>query len=186
MIAFKDDLPLVRFSPEEVGAFRRDWLLRSLAFAARRAGYDQWWLAEHVAESVTSYLRSNYDGPVVTLPRLEKAVRSALQAIGYGEVATSFALEPPFALIDLSEIAEKAGHGYELMFFELLSRDLQDALRNGRTYIEISGVAECVKALRARKNWSARCSTLRAEIVTFARQRIEEEHPDRDIALTVT
>ena len=186
MIAFKDGMPLVRFSPEEVGPFRQDWLLRSLAFAARRAGYEHWWLADHVAESVANFLKTQFEGNVVTVPRLEKAVRSALQAIGYGEVATSFALEPPFAHIDLSEIAQKAGHGYELMFFELLSRDLLHALRSGRTYIEISGVAESVKTLKARKHWSARCSTLRAEIVTFARERIAKQRLDRDIAITVT
>lgn len=186
MIALKDDLPLVRFSSEEVGAFRRDWLLRSLAFAARRAGYDQWWLAEHVAESVTIYLRSQFDDNVVTLPRLEKAVRSALHAIGYGEVATIFELEPPFAHIDLSQVAHEAGHGYELMFFEILARNLQNALREGRTYIEVCGLAQCVKSLRARKNWSIHCSTLQAEIVTFARQQIVKDRAPRDIALTIT
>ena len=31
-------------------AFERAWLLRSLAAAARKAGYQQWWLATHVRE----------------------------------------------------------------------------------------------------------------------------------------
>ncbi len=38
MIALADGLPLVRFDSGEVSAFRRDWLLRSLARAAERAG----------------------------------------------------------------------------------------------------------------------------------------------------
>src|SRR5580692_9978423 len=75
MIALKDNLPLVEFDSGHVVAFQRDWLLRSLSQAARKAGYQKWWLAEHVAESVTAYLMHN-DETVITVPRLAESVQS--------------------------------------------------------------------------------------------------------------
>ncbi len=181
MIALKDDLPFVRYAGGEVEAFRPDWLLRSLAIAARRAGYEQWWLAEHIAESITCYLRLNCRESVVPLARLENAVRSALQAIGYGEVATRFVPEPPFAQIDLPTVAARAGSGYELVFFRLLAAELDDVLRSRRTFIELNGLSDCVKALQVKKIWCQSCATLCDEIVAFIRGKIEAIQPERNI-----
>src|SRR4051812_47612579 len=56
MIALKDNLPVIQLASGQVIAFEREWLVRSLARAAARAGYAKWWLAGHVAESVATYL----------------------------------------------------------------------------------------------------------------------------------
>ena len=186
MIALRDDLPLVQYAGGEVEAFRRDWLLRSLAIAARRAGYERWWLAEHVVESITCFLRLNCRGIVVPLAKLENVVRSALQAIGYSEVATRFVPEPPIAQIDLPAIAAQAGNGYELTFFRLLAEEIDDVLRSQRTFIEMSGLSHCVKALRAKKVWCKSCATLREEIVMFTRRRLEVVQSSRDILFMLT
>ena len=93
--------------------------MRSLVQAAQKAGYPQWWLAEQVAESVTCYLRSRFDDPVVALPKLTKAVQAVLQVIGYAEVAKHFVPGPPPVKISLPEIVREAGPGYELAFFGL-------------------------------------------------------------------
>ena len=52
---------------------------------------------------------------------------SALQAIGYAEIALRLdAVVPPFEL-SLSDLAEEAGPGYELAFFRLLKERIQPA-----------------------------------------------------------
>src|SRR4051794_37649474 len=107
MIAFRDELPLIQLRDGQAVAFERDWLIRSLARAALSAGYQQWWLAEHVAESVTVYLRQRADTTVLPVETMADAVRSALRVIGYGEIADRFQAGRPKARISLLELAHR-------------------------------------------------------------------------------
>jgi len=172
MIAPRDEMPLVQFEGGEVSAFDAGWLTRRLVQAAEKAGYPQWWLAEHVAASVSNYLRYRYTGNVLTAPRLADAVSSALQVIGYAEVARHFEAGPPPARISLLELAKKAGTGYELAFFELLARSMHQLLAARASYFELFDLELCVKELRARKIWARDCHALREEIVTFLRDQL--------------
>jgi hypothetical protein len=172
MIALRDELPLVRFHDGQVAVFERDWLVRRLVEAAEKAGYPQWWLAPHVAESLTTFLRQRFAGNVVAVPRLAQAVQSMLQVIGYAEVASHFDPGPPPIKISLLDLARKAGAGYELAFFDLLGRDMQQVLDTKATYFELFDLDRCVKRLRAKKIWSRDCESLRAEIITFLRERV--------------
>ena len=92
--------------------------------------------------------------------------------IGYAEVATHFDPGPPPIKISLLDLARKAGDGYELAFFDLLERDMQQVLATRATYFELFDLDRCVKGLRAKKIWSRDCATLRAEIITFLRERV--------------
>jgi hypothetical protein len=171
MIAFKDGLPVIQMANGRAVAFERDWLVRSLATAAERAGYGKWWLAEHVAESVTSYLRDQKEITVLPVEQLTTAVRSVLQVIGYGEVGQYFEPGPPKVWLSLVELAREAGAGYELAFFEQLRRRLGELFEEGSPHFELLGLESCVKLLRGRKVWCRDCDALRAEIVHFARQQ---------------
>ncbi len=178
MIAPRDEMPLVQFAGGEVSAFDAGWLTRRLVCAAAKAGYPHWWLAEHVSASVSNYLRYRYEGNVLTAPRLADAVASALQVIGYAEVATHFEPGPPPARISLLEVAKRAGNGYELAFFELLSREMHQLLANRAGYFELFDLELCVKELRARKIWARDCEALREDIIAFLRNQIKEAaHP---------
>jgi hypothetical protein len=178
MIAPREELPLVQFEGGEVSAFDPVWLTRRLVRAAEKAGYPQWWLAEHVSASVSNYLRYRYMENVLTAPRLTDAVNSALQVIGYAEVARHFEAGPPPARISLLELAKKAGSGYELAFFELLGRGMQQLLTTRTAYFELFDLELCVKELRARKVWARDCHALREEIVNFLRDQLAgSSHP---------
>ena len=174
MIALRDELPLVQFGDGQIAAFEPEWLVRRVSEAAHKAGYSQWWLAEHVAKSVATYLRQRFAGNVVTLPRLAGAVQSILQVIGYGEVANYFEAGPPPIKISLLELARNAGSGYELAFFELLGRTVNRVLATEATYFELVELERCVKKLRSKKIWSRDCQSLRTEIITFLREQIEQ------------
>jgi hypothetical protein len=171
MIAFRDDLPLVQLANGQAVAFERSWLLRALADAARKAGYAQWWLAEHVAESVTTFLRDQRELNVLPVERLTKAVQSVLQVIGYSEVGRHFVAGRPTVEISLLELAQEAGAGYELAFFDRLRRKLDQVIREQPEHFALSGLEACVKLLRHRKTWSRDCDALRTEIVSFAREQ---------------
>lgn len=171
MIAFYDHLPLVRLEDGRCVAFDRDWLVRSLSRAARKAGFAQWWLASHVAESVTQFLRDQSELNVMPVERLTTAVQSVLQVIGYAEVGRFFEAGRPLAQVSLVELAREAGTGYELAFFERLGRRILELVEEEHCDFELYGLEPCVKLLRARKAWSRDCDALRAEIVSFARDQ---------------
>src|SRR3954464_6642219 len=105
MIALKDDLPLIQLQNGLSVNFDRAWLTRSLNRAAAKAGYHQWWLADHVAQSVTEYLRAQRDGNVLPIAQLNEAVRSVLEVIGYPEVGQHFVSGRPSVQLSLVEIA---------------------------------------------------------------------------------
>ena len=186
MIAFHDNLPVIELHNGQAVAFERDWLVRSLAQAALRAGYAKWWLAEHVAESVTAYFRDQQEMNVMPVGRLTAAVQSVLQVIGYAEVARHFAPAPPRVRISLVELARQAATGYELAFFELLGRRIQDVLQEKDCDFELIGIEPCVKLLRACRFWGRACERLRTEIVAFARDQTCAASPDRRITFSLT
>ena len=186
MIALKDDLPLVEFDGGQLVAFQPDWLIRSLRRAAQKAGYPQWWLAEHVAESVTTYLLDGFEATSLSVSRLSAEVQNVLQVIGYAEVAAQFVPEAPPAQLSLNEVAREAGSGYELAFFEILARRLQELLTPKTSRLELRDLERCVKLLRSRKVWSRDCDSLRAEIVSFVRDQAGAASGKRTFMLSLS
>lgn len=173
MIAFKNSLPVVRFDDGIVMNFESRWLLESLARAAERAGYQKWWLAEHVTQTVATYLRNDFDSNVVNLPQLRSAVQSVLQVIGYSDVANHFEPMPPPVRLSLARLAHEAGAGYELFFFRLLRDRLREIVDSRSIRVELFDLHPCVKLLRCAKNWRRDCAGLRSEIVRFVRGELD-------------
>ena len=169
MIAFRDDLPLILLDDRRAIAFDSEWLTRVLNVAANRAGYPNWWLAPHVAQSVHWWLKALNDRPTMPVHRFTRAVCEALSAIGYERIGDCFAAASPFARISLVEIAQQAGNGFELAFFASLERALREVFKAGAGYCELHSIEHCVKLLCHRRNWTSSCDQLRAEIVAFAR-----------------
>lgn len=185
MIALKDGLPVIEMPDGRAVAFEREWLVEALSRAADRAGYGKWWLAEHVAESVTTFLRDQKETNVVPVERLTMAVRSVLQVIGYGEVGQYFQPGPPKQRISLFQLAREAGAGYELAFFERLGRLLQELLAKSPAHFALVDLEPCVKLLSARKVWCRDCDALRAEIVSFTREQTGSAAVSRDISFSL-
>jgi len=186
MIAFHDNLPLVRFPGGETIGFDRSWMIQSLRRAADEAGYQEWWLAEHVTASVSVYLERDFDGPSVSTARLEQAVKSVLQVIGYADVASHFRSLPPPARLSLAQLAREAGCGYELMFFTLLQNRLRHMLETGAEHLEFEDLHPCVKMLRAAKNWRRDCHRLQHEIVDFVRGEINARSPGHLLSIQMS
>lgn len=169
MIALADNLPLVRLPDRRAVRYERAWLERAVAEAADRAGYARWWLAPHVAESVTCYLEREFEDNVIASQCLRTLVSSVLQVIGYPDVARGFRLPEPPLRISLAALAETAGSGFELAFFRELDRALGEALSGRTPRVELCDLAECVKRLRRTRSWRKDCAQLRGEIVAHVR-----------------
>lgn len=171
MIALRDCLPLIELPNGQAVCFEQDWLVRSLARAASKAGYSRWWLAEHVAESVTEYLRTQREINILPVDELSTAVKAALEVIGYREVAGHFEAGRPRVRVSLVELARDAGAGYELAFFELLTQRIRQLLAENVSDFEFVGLNSCVRRLSGMKSWSRSCETLRSEIIDFTRMQ---------------
>ncbi len=185
MIALRDSLPLLRQGENEYSSIRQDWLCACLYRAADKAGYSRWWLAEHVAATIVCYLSRTYEKNVILEMELREIILAALQAIGYAEVALRMeTVAPPFEL-SLSQIAEEAGPGYELAFFQLLQDRIQPALSERAANISVYGLQSCVRTLQSAKTWSRECSSLRSEIVNFLRGHLQRAELKTEIILTI-
>ena len=171
MINILDHPPLVEFPDGHLVPFERDWLEFSLREAARNAGCADGHFASHVAESVAHFLRQDYPAATVPSATLSHLVENSLRSIGFSEVAACFFLLPPPVRISLLEVAESAGHGFELHFFTLLARRLRTLLASGARQIACEDLRPCVKVLRQAKRWRNDCRGLNEEIVSFIRSQ---------------
>lgn len=186
MIALADNLPLVRLSDRRAVRFERRWIEKAVAEAAEAAGYRHWWLAPHVAESVTAYLEKEFDENVIAPQMLRTLVSSVLQVIGYPDVARGFRLPEPPLRISLATLAEEAGTGYELAFFRELDRTLRRALSSRAARVELCDLTDCVKRLRRARTWRKDCTTLRDEIVAHVRGQAIRLRRRRGLDLELT
>jgi len=185
MIALADGMPLVQLDDGRAVSFQRDWMVRALAKAALKAGYQKWWLAEYVTETVAAYLASHYKANAVSVARLSTLFADVLQVIGYSEILPYLVLGAPGERLNLVDLVREAGTGYELAFFHRLGDRLQSFIGGGTTDVDLVGLAPCVKQLRASKTWSRGCDALQEEIVSFVRTQTLAAPPEKEISVQV-
>lgn len=186
MIALRDNYPLVRFNDGTIMNYNRAWLNSAVIRAAESAGYKKWWLTAHVTESVSSFLRQEFDENTVSIARLEKAVQSVLQVIGYSDVARCFQTLPAPVRVSLLDIARNAGSGYELLFFELLRARIREIIDSSAHQVELFDLHDCVKVLRSAKVWRSDCTGLMGEIVSFIRAEVNMSRRASELNLQLT
>ena len=167
MIALLDGLPMVQLPDGRSVLYDKKWIISSLRNAAERVGLRNWWLSEHIAESVTLYLRRDFESNSVGIPSLESAVHEVLGTLGFPEIAGEFHLPEPPIHLSLAEIAREAGDGYELAFFGLLGDRLQRVAGSHTARLEIHDLSGCVRLMGKRRR---SLQILREEIVGFIRQ----------------
>ena len=172
MVAFKEEFPYLRCESGQLFEFDRDWLHAAITRAADQAGYPRWWLTDHVTESIAFYLRLRTDESVVAFSQLSQTVRYVLKVIGYKEIIPHFTPAPPPISISLIDIANEAGAGYELAFFDLLEKRINGLLDTGVENLKLCSLQGCVKHLRGVKVWTRACDILREEIVCFVREKL--------------
>jgi hypothetical protein len=172
MVAFKEEFPYLRCDSGQLFEFNRDWLHAAINRAADQAGYPSWWLTDHVTESIAFYLRLRNDENVVAFSQLAQTVQYVLKVIGYKEIIPYFTPAPPPISISLFEIAQEAGSGYELAFFDLLEKRISALVETGVDNLQLCSLQPCVKYLRCTKVWTRACDSLREEVVCFIREKL--------------
>jgi hypothetical protein len=170
MIALLDGMPMVQLPEGKSVLYDKTWIIAALRSAAERSGQRNWWLAEHIAESVTLYLRRDFESNSVGIPNLEAAVHEVLGTLGFPEIAEAFHLPEPPVHLSLTDLVREAGEGYELAFFDLLKGRLRRIAGSHAERLEIHDLTPCLRMLggkRGRRNYR---EGLRGEIVGFIRE----------------
>ena len=169
MIALRDGMPLIALPDGRSTSYDKRWIIASLRQAAEQAGHHRWWLAEHIAESVSVYLKRDCEENSVEVDSLQAAVLDVLQTLGFQDVAGYFKLPDPPVQLSLTELVREAGAGYELAFFGLLGDRLHRVTESHAMRLEIRDLSDCLRLL-GRKRHRLQREGLREEIVDFIRQ----------------
>ncbi len=187
MISLPQQLPMIQIGPGQVAACDPDWLQTTLRGTARSANVPDFF-ADDIVRGVVYFLRNSYRGTVIAVETLFDKIRASLNDVGLNEMSAKLATTPPPISISLTDIARRAGSGYELMFYQILARRFQTAADRGIEHLYCYGLRKCVKHLTGAKNWSPRCERLRREIEDFLNaqhQRAKAAKPDSPLAMAI-
>lgn len=180
MIALPTAMPFIRIGASSLALCQSDWLSEKLTTAADGTDVPTW-MAEDISRGVESFLTNHYKGTTIEPEELFGRIERTLSSLGLDHVAENIDKELPPVRISLSELARRAGAGYELAFFHLLDQQLKSAAIGGATSVELHGLKLCVRRLAASKRWSRRCEKLKGEITDFVdevRERVAKVRPD--------
>lgn len=166
MIALPQAMPFIRIGASSLALCQADWITETLTKAT--AGTDvPSWMAEDISKGVERFLTRHYCGTVIDSDELFDRIEKTLSNLGLSDVAENIDKTPPPVRVSLSELARRAGSGYELAFFRLLDEQLRSAASGGASRVECHGIRACVKKLSATKKWTRRCDQLHSEIIHF-------------------
>ena len=165
MIAPSNFLPIVRHSGGRLLPLDPDWLVESIARAARPRGHSLWW-AQQVGRAIISFLRDDAPGGTLTPGELNRAVRDVLTRVGAPDVAEAFHVMPPRVRLSLWRLVADAGGAFELGFYPRLRAALSDALRGRVSVLEICDSRAGIKLLCARRRWRTRCRDAEQELLS--------------------
>ena len=175
MVALKHGLPLIQNEQGVAVTFENDWLRAALDRAARRAGYDTWWLLDEFSSAVSQYLRQDYYATVIELPSLDRVVRATLRDIGYREIAAKFRTVNPFQSVSLIDCVRGSVGNREALFFRRLSERII-AMHAARVqHFHFHDLHPCARRLLTEDDpchWLGQ-PLMRARIVGFIRERVQ-------------
>ncbi len=182
MIAMTNQLPLILWGDERSVPLSEGWLMESIEWTARRAGYPQWEWTHDIVKALTYYLEEEYATMTISQRELESLMDVSIKSIGYPEIAAHAGMVAPRVSIHLPDLARECP--WELAFFQELGDRLREAGAGVVRGIKLSGMRPCVKHLRGARRWHPRCQHLSDEITAYSRQVIMDwDRPAIDLMI---
>ncbi len=172
MISLPHALPYIRIGTSSLALCEPEWLSDTLANAVSGTDVPAW-MAHDISRGVESFLANHYKGSVIDSDDLFARIEKTLASLGLGHVAAKIDKTPPPVRISVSELARRAGSGYELAFFRLLEEEILSAAAGGANLVEVHALGKGVRRLVATKKWTGRCETLKREITAFVRETLD-------------
>jgi hypothetical protein len=185
LISIRDQLPLLRINRREVVHYEEDWVIGLIRQAAEDAGLDDPWIADDIARGILLYLRERFCYSSISIEEFFHKIQHTLRAIGFADVAGNLRQSTPPARLSLSAVAEAAGDGYELLFFQILRKRLHEAKRRGATKVLCSELRPAVTRLCEAKRWNRRCEALQTEILDYLSSALARKRKDGEVTILV-
>ena len=173
MVALASNLPLLKVGDSERTDYDTRWLESHIRDAAQTAGHDGWWFAEDIARSVFVYLEKRFSATVITLEQIADKVRLILRGLAFEDIAKELTIKAPPFRIDLPALAMRAGSGYELVFFQLLVREIEIAAQSGAEYVSVTGVKAATRTLCGTRRWHRGCTPVHRELNAFVEHQLK-------------
>jgi hypothetical protein len=143
-------------------------------------------VASNAAKAVFYYFKSELERQYVTAEEFAEAMQKVLHGLKLGDGTKLDAAEEPAVLeSDLSQLAQEAGEGCELLFFPRLRNELRQHLRQSPRMLHFRGLRACVKHIAGARRWTPRCRELEEQIVGFIRQCAGAETGSSGFAMRV-
>ncbi|MEM7385024.1 MAG: hypothetical protein AAF514_08780, partial [Verrucomicrobiota bacterium] len=133
-------MPLLRVGTHDIGDYGPQWLEQTILKAAVDAGHEKWWFAHDLTRSVFIYLKERFQKNIITLSELRDKVGAVLVSIGFEDIASKLAINPPPWRLSLADTARQAGNGFELAFYRILDQKIDECAQLGVTELKLSGL----------------------------------------------
>jgi hypothetical protein len=147
----------------------------------------RWFDAEfvrHAANAVFHYFKQDLERRTVTMGEFAGALEKVLR--GFKPPAPGPSPSPPgVAESDLGRLARESAEGLELFFFPRLREELRHKLRQAPRVVRFRGLRSCVMQLAGARRWTARCQSLKEQIVAFLRGCLSAEAVQTQFSLVV-
>lgn len=180
MIALREQLPLLRLGREEVVHYEESWLKEIIKDAAERSGCGDSWFADDIAKGIVLYLKERFPANSIGIEELFEKIARTLRAVGFDHVAGHLEPFAPPARLSLSRLAEAAGPGFELRFFQLLGERIEVLRSQGTRQVHCSELRDAVSQLCSTRRWSRKCQDLQDEILDYVTTELCRARGERE------
>lgn len=180
MIAFTGNRPAIQVGRHQVHDYDTEWLASALERAACAADRHDFPFLDEILRGVEEYLEQRCSLSLLPLAKLFERMRRMLETIGCDTIAAKLEPVGPPVTLCLAELAEQAGNGFELAFFERLRHELRELRQAGVEEVRFRGLREGVQVLAGGGPWCRRCDELEAEVEAFLGRH--DRHGDRAIS----
>lgn len=187
MISLREQLPLLRINRGEVVHYDESWVFDLIRDAAERSGHEDSWFADDIAKGVVLYLKEKFHQTSIGIEELFTKIERTLRAVGFPDIAGNLQQSPPPARLSLASVAEDAGEGFELLFFQLLGNRLASVRELGARRLHCSELKYAVQRINGTDRWNADCDSLQSEILDYMTlELMRDDYADDRVSLMVT
>ncbi|MDB4618112.1 hypothetical protein OAG53_00395 [Akkermansiaceae bacterium] len=186
MICLVGNLPVLQVGHHQVVGYSTEWIDEALHRAAARCDRNDFPFIDEIRDGVLHYLEHRCPLRVLSIEDLYKRIEGMLHKIGCDAIAYQLKPLAPPVTVSLARWAREAGNGYELVFFCLLTEDLNHLADCGAEVISFRDIQESAMILRGKKSFTKDCAKLALEMVDFIENfRTDHTMTERQIELRV-
>ncbi len=188
MICLAGNFPALQIANQQVAGYDASWIDEALARAAIASNRQDFPFIDEIRDGIIHYLENRCPLRVFALEDLFERMRVMLRKIGCQAIADHLTPLAPPVTVSLVKSAREAGNGYELVFFKILSEEIDALKLAGAETIRFRDLDECVALLTSDQRSRRRQKVgeqLKAEIIAFLK-RFHKQALTAERKLTLT